>query len=365
MLGLVALSVTAACGTNQPNTTEVAATANPLTPPTTPPTPAATARMGSATAITSPSASASASAAAKASASASPSATAARVASAGGKGGPVAFQSGRAMVGSYLSLGGKSLKQSLSLRRGQLGREQKIVHRFYPWDGYVPTSEPDVSKSSILMVSWHGAKYDQVNSGASDKNIASVAKKLKNMKRPILLRWGWEMNGDWFEWGGSPNGQDPAGYVKAWKRLHRIFRENGVTNVAWVWSPNWNSSPNVSWNKMQKYYPGDDYVDWVGVSGYDFYSESPTTLFNTVVKAYGKKKPIVLSETAAIDHGSGSKAAWIKKLSAYVKATPSIGAVVWFDTDIQDGSPHNFRLDSDSAALAAYKSMVQHSRFAG
>jgi len=174
------------------------------------------------------------------------------------RGGPVPFRAGKAMLGSYLSLGGRSLEQSLALRRRQLGRDQSIVHVFYPWDGYVPSSEPAVARTSTLMVSWHGAPYAGINNGSSDRNIARVAKKLAGMKRPILLRWGWEMNGNWFEWDGTHNGRDTTGYVKAWRRMHRIFREQGADNVAWVWSPNWNSSPAQSWNRFQRFYPGDD-----------------------------------------------------------------------------------------------------------
>jgi hypothetical protein len=282
-----------------------------------------------------------------------------------GRGGPVPFTPGKLMLGSYLALGGLSMSQSLALRRRQLGREQRIVHRFYPWDGYVPSSEPDVSRHSVLMVSWHGAAYGRINDGSSDELIASVARKLAGMKRPILLRWGWEMNGDWFEWDGSHNGQDTGAYVKAWRRIHGIFRRHGATNVAWVWSPNWNSAPDTAWNRFQHYYPGDDYVDWVGVSGYDFYDESPATLFSAVVDAYGSRKPIVLSETAAVDLGAHTKARWIKKLTAWAAKTPSLGAVVWFDTDTQDGTDHNFRPDTDAEALAAYRAMVRADRFTG
>jgi hypothetical protein len=282
-----------------------------------------------------------------------------------GRGGPVPFTPGKLMSGSYLALSGLSLRQSLALRRRQLGRDQRIVHRFYPWDGYVPTSEPDVGGHSILMVSWHGARYDRITNGASDQLIASVAKKLAGMKRPILLRWGWEMNGDWFEWTGSQNGQNPAGYVKAWRRIHGIFREHHATNVAWVWSPNWNSAPDASWNRFQRYYPGDDYVDWVGVSGYDFYGETPATLFTAVTEAYGARKPLILSETAAVDLGAHTKARWIRKLATWAAQTPSLGAVVWFDTDTQEGTDHNFRPDTEADALAAYRAMVRAARFAG
>lgn len=279
-----------------------------------------------------------------------------------GKGGPVPALD-RVMLGSYLALGGKSLSESLALRRRQLGREQKIVHQFWGWSERMPSS---VSiGSSTLMVSWHGTKLAPVAGGARDSVIEAAAKRLAAYRKPMLLRWAWEMNGDWFEWGGPNNGRDPGLYVTAFRRIHRIFRANGADNVAFVWSPNWNSSPNTSANAMGKYYPGDAYVDWVGVSGYDFYSESPSTLFRPVVSAYGRRKPIIVTETAAIDHGRGSKASWIGKLSAYVRSTPSIGAVVWFDTDVQDDSKHNFRFDTSSDALAAYRSMARSARFSG
>ncbi|GIE33907.1 hypothetical protein Ait01nite_069520 [Actinoplanes italicus] len=278
-----------------------------------------------------------------------------------GRGGAVEAPDGAVMLGSYLALGGRTLRQSLALRRGQLGREQRIVHRFYPWDGYVPTSEPDIADDSVLMVSWHGAPWAGILDGGSDANIRSVARKLKGMRRRILLRWGWEMNGDWFEWSGARNGSDADDYVKVWRRLHRVFAAQDVTNVSWVWSPNWNSSPEESWNRVQRYYPGDDYVDWVGISGYNFYDESPSTLFDPVTSLYGSRKPIILSETAAVR----DRTRYIKRLRSWVEDTPQVGAVVWFDTDIQEGTDHNFRFDTDSASLSAYRTMARSPHFSG
>ncbi|MEV0900152.1 glycosyl hydrolase [Actinoplanes sp. NPDC049802] len=281
------------------------------------------------------------------------------------RGGAVPYRRGKALLGSYLSLRGRTLTESLALRRRQLGREQRILHRYYPWSGYAPVSEPEVPAGAVLMVSWDGTTHKRITSGKSDRDIALMATRLAGMKRPIMLRWAWEMNGNWFPWDGAHNGRKPSGYIKSWRRIHRIFRQEGATNVAWVWAPNWNSGPNVSWNRFQNYYPGDDYVDWVGVSGYNFSRESPRTLFSPIVAAYGKRKPIVLAETAAIGHGRNTKAPWIRKLSAYVEDTPSIGAVVWFDTDKQKGTSRNFRPDSDAEALAAYRKMVRKTRFSG
>jgi hypothetical protein len=72
----------------------------------------------------------------------------------------------------------------------------------------------------------------------------------------------------------------------------------------------------------------------------------------------------MLAETAAVSHGAHTKAAWIRKLSSYVADTPSIGAVVWFDTDTHTAK-HNFRPDTDAETLAAYRAMARSKRFSG
>ncbi len=71
------------------------------------------------------------------------------------------------------------------------------------------------------------------------------------------------------------------------------------------------------------------------------------------------------ARTAAIEHGGRSKADWIDDLAAYVRRTPAVGAVVWFDTDVQPDSEHDFRFDTTGAALAAYRRMARGSRFSG
>ncbi|MDT5040177.1 MAG: hypothetical protein QOE51_1162 [Actinoplanes sp.] len=276
-------------------------------------------------------------------------------------GGPVPFRPGRARIGAYLSLSGHSLSQSLALRRRQLGRDYGIVHIFCAWNEQV--ERPPIGDST-LMISWTGIRYAMINNGSNDRVIAAAARNLAAQGKPTLLRWGWEMNGDWFAWDGTHNGHDTAGFIRAWRRMHGIFRAAGADNVAWVWSPNWNSGPNVGWNRMQRYYPGDAYVDWVGVSGYDFDSETPERLFTPVVSTYGARKPIIISETASIDHGGASTANWTGDLAAYVRRTPQIGALCWFDTDTQSDSAYNFRIDSSGAALAAFRAMARSSRFA-
>jgi Glycosyl hydrolase family 26 len=282
-----------------------------------------------------------------------------------GRGGPVPFTAGRVQLGAYLDLDGMSLGRALALRRRQLGREERIVHLFYDWTDPLPGALPELPAHAVPMISWRGTRYAEITGGACDALVARAARRLARGGRPTLLRWAWEMNGDWYPWGAAGNGRDPAGFVAAWRRVHRIFAEQGASNVAWVWSPNWNSSPDAPWNAVPRFYPGDAYVDWVGVSGYNLHRETPQTLFSGVYGGYAARKPIIVTEVGAVDRGGRTKADWIELFADWVRAHPAVGAVTWFDTDTHPGYDERWRVDTDPQALAAYKAMARDGRFAG
>ncbi|MCA2212183.1 glycoside hydrolase family 26 protein [Jidongwangia harbinensis] len=280
-------------------------------------------------------------------------------------GGPVPFRPGKALLGSYLDLNGMSAEQALALRRQQTGRDQRIVHVFYGWTDTLPHRLPGLPDKAVPMVSWRGTRHEDILNGSADALIARAARRLIRFGRPVLLRWGWEMNGSWYAWGGARNGNNPGGYVESWRRLHGIFAEEGATNVSWVWSTNWNNSPNVDWNKFQRYYPGDRYVDWVGVSGYNLHRELPGALFRGIYDTYSAKKPIMISEVGSVDRGGRTKADWIERFAEWVEQHPAVGAVAWFDTDTHPGYHERWRVDTDAASLAAYREMARSPRFAG
>ncbi|GAA3336481.1 hypothetical protein GCM10020358_08810 [Amorphoplanes nipponensis] len=280
-------------------------------------------------------------------------------------GGPVPFRPGRAMLGAYLGLEGRSLTESLALRRGQLGRDQRIVHVFYDFTDTLPRTVEALPAKATPMVSWRGCPLADITSGDSDALIARAARQLKQQDRPVLLRWGWEMNGDWYKWSAARNGKDGKAYVAAWRRLHDIFAGEKATNVSWVWSPNWNSSPVAEWNTFAALYPGDEYVDWVGVSGYNLHRETPDKLFGGIYQAYAARKPLLITEVGAMDRGGRTKADWIALLAAWVEAHPGVGGVTWFDTDTHPGYAEKWRIDTDAESLAAYKAMAQSARFSG
>lgn len=279
-----------------------------------------------------------------------------------GGGGPVPFTPGRVRLGAYVDLRGKSLRESRALRRRQLGRDQAIVHRFLRWRDDLPRTAAD---DGTLLISWRGAAYDSITDGSADWLVAAAARRLARRGDPVLLRWGWDMNRDFYAWGGADNGRDTGGYVAAWRRLHRIFAAEGADNVSWVWSPHWRSRPDAGWNEPARYYPGDDYVDWVGVSGYNVGGESPALLFDDIYTQYAHRKPIIIAEVAAVDRGGRTKADWIGEFADWVTTRPAVGAVVWFDTDTHPDSDEQWRIDSDEQALAAYRAMADDPAFGG
>jgi glycosyl hydrolase family 26 len=280
-------------------------------------------------------------------------------------GGPVTARRGITMLGAYLDLKGLTFAESQALRRKQLGRDERIVHVFYDWTDTLPVTVAGMPAAAIPMISWRGTKHADILGGRYDGVIRTAARRLARDGRPKLLRWGWEMNGDWYIWGGPKNGGNAAGYVACWKYLRKIFAAEGAHNVSWVWSVNWNNQPDTAANRFQAYYPGDQYVDWVAISGYDLNLETPERLYDGLYQEYASRKPMMISECGAVDRGGTTKADWITAFAAYVTTRPNIAAVVWFDTDTHPTYEEKWRIDTDARSIAAYRAMARSPRFAG
>jgi hypothetical protein len=216
---------------------------------------------------------------------------------------------------------------------------------------------------SLELWRWHdrGTKQlPRIVDGAWDDFFRAWAKDAKEDGGRVLLRFGFEFNGDWFGWGG-----DPEGFVNAWRRAWKIFDEVGAKNVEWVWAANITSHPATPENSMHAYYPGDAYVDWVAVDGYnwgDDYREwhkwtSFEGLFEPVLHAFAKKypsKPVMIAEFGSPEGEPGKKAKWIREAHAYLSRRDQVRAVVWFNLDKRREGELNFRLDSSESSLKAF-----------
>jgi hypothetical protein len=176
--------------------------------------------------------------------------------------------------------------------------------------------------------------------GRYDAHIRDFATKAKEWGHPFFLRFNWEMNGFWFPWSEGVNGNTPGQYVAAWRHVHDIFASVGATNVTWVWCPNVDLGGQLA--PLASLYPGDGYVDWTALDGFNWGQRrgSPGWLnfnqvyhrtYKQIVTRIAPNKPLMISEIASSDKG-GSKAGWLKDMLSklrhkYRKAR----AVVYYD----------------------------------
>jgi hypothetical protein len=146
------------------------------------------------------------------------------------------------------------------------------------------TLSDDASNDRTPMVTWQpqlsGSSADiipDITAGTYDTYLKAVATQLKAFNKPIFLRYGHEMNGNWYPWSGCAtvsgkftcSSSAASEYVAAWKHVYNLFKANGASNVIWVWCANdqdvSSGGANHHWSD---FYPGDAYVDWVSFDKY-------------------------------------------------------------------------------------------------
>jgi Glycosyl hydrolase family 26 len=177
-----------------------------------------------------------------------------------------------ALLGTWADGSWDQQKSQWAARESYIGRQLDFYALHYgaptdscDWGGtvgpYIGGHETwVVNRGAIPIVNWtHGGTIDSVNAGKADECIRAVARRAAAFGYRHLLRIYWEFNGGWFRW--SASGQ---AFIDAWRRTVRLFREEGATNVGFIWSPDGGYR-----DKAFASYPGDDYVDWVSVSLYN------------------------------------------------------------------------------------------------
>jgi len=201
-----------------------------------------------------------------------------------------------------------------------------------PWDPAAGVGQPRYRLARIAR-------------GDFDAYAAAWARGLRDLETPVYLRPMHEMNGDWYPWGGTVNGNTAKAYRAAWRHLHDVFEREGATNVRWVWCPLNADAPATRANAMERYYPGARYVDVLALDGYNWGSEHPEyggwQSFRSVFKdAYRRLKalgdqPIWIAEVGSSDEG-GDKARWVRGMFATAARWRRLKAIVWFDLDKEE-----------------------------
>jgi hypothetical protein len=227
--------------------------------------------------------------------------------------------------------------------------------------------------NSMPMITWDpslngvGIPLSQIVAGKYDAYVKSAAQAAIAWKRPMYIRFAHEMNLTGSAFGPGQDGNTPAEFVAAWRHVVNIFRQQGATNVEWVWSPNVNCGGKCPFTA---YYPGDAWVDWVALDGYNYSSvdKVPWETFDQVfsssyaqLTALAPSKPVMIAETASADVG-GNKAQWITQAFQQLPTKyPKIHAVVWFDQNKEA----NWMVNSSSTSMAAWQQTVASSTNGG
>jgi hypothetical protein len=246
------------------------------------------------------------------------------------------------------------------------GKKPTIIHWGQPF-GALDITALNLAKSygAVSLISVDFPSCSEIASGAKDSVIDAFATSCKNWGGEIILRPGWEMNGNWYAWGRNTS------YVAAWQRYVTRIRAI-ASNVDFVWAPNIiYDTASREW--LEKSWPGTAYVDWMGVDGYN--KNDPwrlaTAVFegpNATYKKLGELSPgkqIMICEIAAVEAG-GSKAEWITDLlaTALPKNLPNIRAMVWFNWNIlTEGVRLTWPIESSPAAQAAFKAGIASSYY--
>jgi mannan endo-1,4-beta-mannosidase len=207
-------------------------------------------------------------------------------------------------------------------------------------------------------------RLKSVAEGRYDKSLKALVAQLHQVRKGAVLRPMPEMNTPWYAWSGAANGNTPAQYVAAWRRVrHAVRAARGGSHVPLLWAPYAQSIPTTGANQLGNYFPGASQVDLVGVSAYNFGAAGglswtdPGALFSSayaLIEAMAAK-PFWIAETGSTASG-GDKAAWIRTLGTLrLGSMPRLAGVVWYDIRDSDG---DFRLGA-GAVTSAFRALLK------
>lgn len=237
----------------------------------------------------------------------------------------------------------------------QLGHKLAIDNDHEDWAEFPNLDRVrwDAENGRLSMLSWRiiyhrnnteggCATAEAINAGTYDAQLRRQAEALKSVGRRVLVRFNYEMASN--EENACFNGFKPkqnltlAGskYVSSWRHVVDIFRAAGATNVQWVWAPGHKTFENEVW---KQFYPGNSYVDWIGV---DYYNKPDTPKsfaddagLNAFYGTASLGKPLMVAETGTNNDPNqhpDPQTLWLTTAHQFLKTHPAIKAFVWWDT---------------------------------
>lgn len=239
--------------------------------------------------------------------------------------------------------------------------------------GYIPmiTLEDHFAHAALGKIAtakgFHQPNLYSVVEGHFDPILTTWAQQIKQVKGIVLLRILHEFNGDWYPWCIANNDRDPKLFIKAYRHIHDIFKAQQAHNVKFIWCPNSMSIPQEKWNFILDAYPGNEYVDIVGMDTYNgagkaviwrsFRKEAIENYF--ILTQEFPDKPLFICEVSSRERQNSepltgqNKADWIMDMSKALTTDMSkIRLLTWFN------EKEKFRINTSKEAEVAYSIYV-------
>jgi hypothetical protein len=200
----------------------------------------------------------------------------------------------------------------------------------------------------LVQIDPTNIKLAAIASGKYDSYLISYAAAVGRYREPVILSFGHEMNGIWFSWGYRHT--NPAVFVAAWRHIVTLFRAVGTPNVTWLWTVNIIKTRNGQIQSPAAWWPGNSFVNWVGIDGYYLKpSWKFAPMFGPTIAAVREltSAPILISETSAAPIANQQKK--IPDLFAGIRTYGLLG-FVWFNAV----ASYDYRING-SAAIAAFR----------
>lgn len=223
---------------------------------------------------------------------------------------------------------------------------------------------PQVAWEPIIPGADSQPTLREIADGEWDEYIDEWASAAAAHGQPIVLRLAAEMNGNWYSWSEGVNGNEQGDYVDMWRHVHDRFTAAGADNVVWLWSVN--RVDNLS-SELATYWPGEEYTDWVGLSGYwRGYQGAAEPTFDAVYNETLAElralttKPILLAEIGTGTSVDADRVRWMDTLFAGMEDNPDIIGFVYFN-DIKSGG--DWRVQFSQALIDSFAEGVAAERW--
>ncbi len=233
-------------------------------------------------------------------------------------------------------------------------------------------SDPEIPRPDPVFT------LEKIRTGAFDRDLRAWMSAARRFATPVLAEYGVEANGWWFPWNGLYNREGGSyddsvlRFREAYRRIVRIAREERAWNVRWVFHIDPWDDPVQPWNRFENYYPGDEWIDWVGVSVYGRQvpkDKVALTFRQQMDWVYGRlriltRKPVLVCEFGNIR--DPIQAGWARAALADLVARrwPAVIGFSWwnaaFFNDDVTGGESDMRVQDSPELAAVFRELVSH-----